>query len=68
MPAAVVDTHAITWYLAKNPALSKNAEALLDRASAEGHPIYVHSICLVELIYQEGSTTGGCTASSDSSP
>jgi len=37
MPAVVVDTHSITWYLAKNPALSKAAEAALDRASAEGH-------------------------------
>jgi len=51
MPAVVVDTHSITWYLAKNPALSKAAEAALDRASAEGHPIYVPSICLVELTY-----------------
>jgi len=51
MPAVVVDTHAITWYLAKNPALSKTAEAVLDQASAEGHPIYVPSICLVELTY-----------------
>lgn len=51
MSAVVVDTHAITWYLAKSPALSKTAEAVLDQASAEGHPIYVPSICLVELTY-----------------
>jgi PIN domain nuclease of toxin-antitoxin system len=51
MPAVVVDTHSITWYLAKNPALSKTAEAALDQASADGHPIYVPSICLVELTY-----------------
>jgi len=51
MPAVVVDTHSITWYLAKNPALSKAAEAALDRASAEGHPIYVPSICLAELLW-----------------
>lgn len=51
MPAVVVDTHSITWYLSRNPALSKAAEAALDRASAEGHPIYVPSVCLVELTY-----------------
>jgi len=51
MSAVVVDTHDILWYLAKNPSLSKAAEAVLDRASAEGHPIYVPSICLVELTY-----------------
>ena len=51
MPAVVVDTHAITWYLARNPALSKTAEAALDQASAEGHPIYVPSVCLAELTY-----------------
>jgi len=51
MPSVAVDTHSIIWYLAKNPALSKTAEAALDQASAEGHPIYVPSICLVELTY-----------------
>jgi PIN domain nuclease of toxin-antitoxin system len=51
MSAVVVDTHSITWYLAKNPLLSKTAEAALDQASADGFPIYVPSICLVELTY-----------------
>ncbi len=51
MPSVVVDTHSVVWYLAGSPALSKNAEAALDEASAEGHPIYVPSICLVELTY-----------------
>ncbi len=39
MPAVVVDTHAILWYLTNNPALSKTAEGVLDQASAEGNPI-----------------------------
>jgi len=51
MPAVVVDTHAIIWYLARDSALSKTAEAVLDQTSAEGHPMYVSSICLVELTY-----------------
>jgi predicted nucleic acid-binding protein len=34
-----------------SPSLSKTAEAALDQASAEGNPIYVPSICLVELKY-----------------
>jgi|ERR1700733_415015 len=51
MPAVVVDTHSITWYLSNSPALSKAAEAALDQASAEGQPIYVPSVCLVELTY-----------------
>ena len=51
MPALVVDTHSVVWYLTKNTALSKAAEASLDAATAEGHPILVPSMCLVELSY-----------------
>ena len=51
MSAVVVDTHTVVWYLTKNPALSKAAETAMDQASADGHPIYVLSICLVELTY-----------------
>jgi PIN domain nuclease of toxin-antitoxin system len=51
MPGVVVDTHAIIGYLVKNPALSKTAEAVLDQTSANGHLIYVPSICLIELTY-----------------
>ncbi|MBI1786914.1 MAG: PIN domain-containing protein [Acidobacteria bacterium] len=51
MPALVVDTHSVVWYLTKSPALSKTAESALDSATAEGHPILVPSMCLVELSY-----------------
>lgn len=51
MASVVVDTHAIVWYLSKNPSLSKLAEATLDSTTANGSPIYVPSICLVELTY-----------------
>lgn len=51
MAAAVVDTHAVIWYLTKDSRLSKAAEAALDAATAGGYPIYVPSICLVEISY-----------------
>ena len=51
MPAVVVDTHAIVWYLDNDSRLSSAAESLLDRATAEGDVIHVPSVCLVELTY-----------------
>lgn len=51
MPALCVDTHAIAWYLAGDPRLSAKATAALDEATAEGEPIHVPSVCLVELTY-----------------
>ena len=51
MPAVAVDTHAIVWYLAGDPRLSARAAAALDLATSEGEPIFVPSICLVELTY-----------------
>jgi PIN domain nuclease of toxin-antitoxin system len=51
MPAVAVDTHAIVWYLAGDARLSANAAAALVFATADGEPIFVPSICLVELTY-----------------
>ena len=51
MPAVVVDTHTIVWYLSADSQLSANAIDALDTATAAGERIYVPSICLVELIY-----------------
>jgi len=51
MPAVVVDTHAIVWYLSADPRLSANAADALDSATAAGERIHVPSICLVELTY-----------------
>ena len=51
MPAVVVDTHTIVWYLSADPRLSANAADALDSATAAGERIYVPSICLVELTY-----------------
>jgi PIN domain nuclease of toxin-antitoxin system len=47
----VVDTHTIVWYLAADRRLSAAALRALESASAAGEPIYVPSICLVELTY-----------------
>jgi PIN domain nuclease of toxin-antitoxin system len=51
MSSVVADTHTIVWYLANDPRLSQTAMQTLDLASASGEPIYVPSICLVELTY-----------------
>jgi PIN domain nuclease of toxin-antitoxin system len=51
MSAVVVDTHAIIWYLAGDRRLSQNATDILDEATANGEPIHVPSICLIELTY-----------------
>jgi PIN domain nuclease of toxin-antitoxin system len=47
----VIDTHAAVWYLQQDARLSKRAEAEIDRALADGYPIYLPSISVVELIY-----------------
>lgn len=51
MSSVVTDTHTIVWYLANDARLSRTAMQALDLASATGEPIYVPSICLVELTY-----------------
>jgi PIN domain nuclease of toxin-antitoxin system len=51
MPAVVVDTHTIVWYLSGDSRLSANAAGALDSATSAGERIHVPSICLVELAY-----------------
>ena len=51
MPAVVVDTHTIVWYLSADPRLSANAADALDFATVAGERIHVPSIRLVELTY-----------------
>ena len=46
-----MDTHAIVWYLSADPQLSVRAGDFLDAITAAAEPIYVPSICLVELTY-----------------
>ncbi|MBN8733947.1 MAG: PIN domain-containing protein [Acidobacteria bacterium] len=51
MADVVVDTHAIVWYLGRDPRLSARAEALLDSFENSGDWIWIPSVCLVELTY-----------------
>jgi len=51
MPAVVVDTHALVWYLVEPERLSQTASDALDQASATGEAIYASAISLVEMIY-----------------
>lgn len=51
MSAAVADTHAVVWYLTRSANLSVAALAAFESATFGGDPIWVPSICLVELIY-----------------
>jgi len=51
MPAIVADTHAAVWYLLNAKNLSSNAERAMDETIEAGHPVYVSSISLVEVVY-----------------
>src|SRR5688572_24446846 len=49
--ALVCDTHAALWYLNRDNRLSVATERTMDEAMANGIPLYIPSICLVELTY-----------------
>ena len=51
MIAGVADTHAILWYLFKNPKLSDAARQFMDDSAAAGHDIIVSAISLAEIVY-----------------
>src|SRR4051794_33945953 len=51
MSALVADTHAILWYLKKEPRLSATALAVMEAAARLGDPIYISTISLVEVSY-----------------
>ena len=51
MSAVVADTHAILWYLIRDPQLSTAARAAMNATTASGDPIYVSAITLVEVLY-----------------
>ena len=50
MPA-VLDTHAILWYLLESDKLSERSYALIDSAAASDTPTYISAISLVEVVY-----------------
>ncbi|MBN1343295.1 MAG: PIN domain-containing protein [Phycisphaerae bacterium] len=51
MSSLVVDTHAILWYLGDSKRLSQAAASRMSASLKGGYPLYVPSICLVELTY-----------------
>ena len=51
MIAAVVDTHALLWYLHKDSKLSATALTVLNSTALKGDQIAVSSITLVEVAY-----------------
>ena len=51
MPALICDTHVAIWFLTNNPLLSAAAGSAMDAAIASGEPVFLPSICLVELTY-----------------
>ncbi|MFA5865910.1 MAG: type II toxin-antitoxin system VapC family toxin [Phycisphaerae bacterium] len=51
MSALLADTHAVVWYLLDSPNLSDAAKKSMEAAVANGDPIFIASISLVEIIY-----------------
>lgn len=51
MIAAVVDTHALIWYLSGDQRLSESARQFLSAIGGEGNQVVVSSISLVEIAY-----------------
>ena len=51
MPSLAVDTHAALWYLVKSPKLTREAQARLQAAFSAGRPVFLPSICIVEVTY-----------------
>jgi PIN domain nuclease of toxin-antitoxin system len=49
--AAVLDSHAALWYLLGSPKLSAKALQTIEDALQSGEPVFLPSICLVEVIY-----------------
>jgi len=49
--AAILDTHAAVWYLLKSPSLSSNALQTIEATLQSGEPVFLPSICLVEVVY-----------------
>jgi PIN domain nuclease of toxin-antitoxin system len=50
MPDAVTDTHALIWYLQKNPRLSAAAAKVFDDCRVDGGRVRVPSISAVEIV------------------
>lgn len=51
MIAAVIDTHALIWYLYNDSRLSSRARGFIETEAHDGNQIGFSSITLVEMIY-----------------
>jgi PIN domain nuclease of toxin-antitoxin system len=51
MIVAVIDTHAVIWYLHNNPKLSARADEFISAAAEAGDKIGISSITLIETVY-----------------
>jgi PIN domain nuclease of toxin-antitoxin system len=51
MIAAVVDTHALIWYLAGDRRLSDSAKQFISRIAKDGNQVAVSTISLIEITY-----------------
>ncbi len=51
MNAIVTDTHAAVWYLLQPEKLSPAAILAIENATDNGEPIYLPSICYIEVVY-----------------
>jgi PIN domain nuclease of toxin-antitoxin system len=49
--SAVVDTHAAVWYLLGAARLSSTAGQFIDQAAAQGRPVFLSAISMVEMVY-----------------
>ena len=47
----IVDTHSFIWFLARSSDLSSVARRAIREAITSGHPVYVSSVTIVEVIY-----------------
>jgi PIN domain nuclease of toxin-antitoxin system len=51
MQRAIIDTHALIWYLYDDPRLSERARALIESAVLDGDQVSVSAITLAEIVY-----------------
>lgn len=51
MTGAVLDTHAVVWYLVASTKLPPTVSAFVDSASQNGDPLYVSVISVLETVY-----------------
>jgi PIN domain nuclease of toxin-antitoxin system len=49
--SAVLDTHALLWYLFDSDRLSPAAYSVIDAAAKNGLPVHISAISLVEIVY-----------------